>query len=327
MGRKGSIRGHERLDASLFHGWGVIPEESSEAKNGEAPRDFVIPLPEARVWGGGCFFAGCFFGEWRGCEGGDEVAVGADGVFFGEGGGEVAEARVADGGGGFGDIRAAAAEELGGFLEAEVAEVAGDGFSGFAREDAAEVERAHAGGFGELGEGGRVFEVFGEEAFDLVDAAGGDAVFEFFVERCVLGPGHGVGEDFDEFRFAPGLSHGAGRGIFNEVACGVADVFVEFAELECGAGLGDAPLGEPGGLGAEAEEAVVARGGAADGHGGDAGAECDAADGDFGDFSAVEEFGASLEIHEKQEAAAGFGFGRGAAGSPHPQGFPVLGME
>ncbi len=259
-----------------------------------------------------------------GGEGGNEVAVGADGVFFGEGGGEVAEAGIADGGGGFGDIRAAAAEEFGGFLEPDVAEVAGDGFAGGSGKNAAEVEGADAGAAGEFGEGGRVFEVLGEEAFDLVDAAGGDAAFEFFVEGIVLRARHGVGEDFDKLGFAPGGAHGAGGGILDEVAGGVSDLLVDFAELECGAGGGDGPLGKPGGLGAEAEEALVVRGGPAGGHGGDADAEGDAADGDFGGFAGMEEFGAPFEIHEEEESAAGLGFGRGAGGAPHPVGFPIL---
>lgn len=63
----------------------------------------------------------------------------------------------------------------------------------------------------ELGQGGRMFEVFGENFFYLIDSLVGDT-FMTFAEEFIFRRGEGVGKDFLDSGGKPEAMAGGGNG-------------------------------------------------------------------------------------------------------------------
>ena len=82
----------------------------------------------------------------------------------------MAEAVVADGHRRFGDVALAAAQQFGGALHADFAQVLLDGHAGFLRKKAAQIKRAATNFSAELFERRRVFEAFAQNDAHALDA-------------------------------------------------------------------------------------------------------------------------------------------------------------
>jgi hypothetical protein len=125
--------------------------------------------------------------------------------------GEVAQAGVADGEGGLGDVVGAGEEVGGGLFHAELAQELGDGHAHFLRENAAEIELADAD------EAAQFLERrgLGKPGFeDFADAADAFASHAFLpvAEKFLGGGKEELGDDFEDARLEPEGARGGQHG-------------------------------------------------------------------------------------------------------------------
>ena len=159
----------------------------------------------------------------------ERVEAGAAAEGFVEGAAEMAEAVVADGDGGFGDVALAGAEEFGGAFHPYLANVLLDGHAGFLGEEAAQIKRAAADFFAELFEGRRFFEAFAEDQARFFDAFAGGALGARAEEVTAGGSEEKEGGQFKGFAaepdFACGLEDGTLLEGFDELEMQCAEAF------------------------------------------------------------------------------------------------------
>ena len=98
------------------------------------------------------------------------IQAGAAAERFVEGAAEMAEAVVADGDGGFGDVALAGAQKFGGAFHANLTNVLLNRHAGFLGEKPAQIKRAAANLFAEFFERGRFFEIFAKDEAGAFDA-------------------------------------------------------------------------------------------------------------------------------------------------------------
>ncbi len=133
----------------------------------------------------------------------ERVKARATAEHFMKGGAEVAEAVVADGKGGLGDVALAGAQKFGGALETEAAEILLHGDAGFLREKAAEIGWAAIDHLAEFLEGGRFGEAFLEDDLRPANAVAGQALGAGAEEFAAGRAEEEVGGDFQGFAAKP----------------------------------------------------------------------------------------------------------------------------
>lgn len=138
----------------------------------------------------------------------ERIEAGAAAEGFVESGAEVAQAVVADGDGGFGDVALAGAEKFGSAFHPDLANVLLDGHAGFLREKAAEVKWTAADFLAELFEGGRFFEAFAEDEARFFDALAGGALGARAEEIAAGGAEEKKRGEFKGFAAEPDFARG-----------------------------------------------------------------------------------------------------------------------